>query len=147
MQQELIFPDARKGYSCPCCNSFIKTYARRFNVNMSLALLLMYRKKEKGFIKVEDVLLSEGYKRCGDFTYLRHYSLIEKMEGKRDDNSNRNGFYKITPKGELFAENKMTVQDTFLTFQNKLKGFEGNEISIKQALSIKFNYDELMGNI
>ncbi len=85
-----------------------------------------------------------GYKRSGDASYLVHYGLIERMDKKREDGSPRNGMYKITGRGIMFVENKSTVKRTFIIYNNRHEGFEGDEINIKDALGKKFDYRELM---
>lgn len=136
--------DVQKGYICQHCGSFVKMYRRSFNGNMALALLLLYRFNIRGWVKVEDFLIKNGQKRCGDFSYLVHYGLLEKKIGEREDGSKRNGYYRLTGRGLLFCENKLSVQKNFLILHGKLHGFEGKEINIHEALGVKFNYDELM---
>ena len=111
---------------------------------MCLTLLLLHKFNINGFIKVEDFLIRNGHKRCGDFSYLTHYKFLEKQISKRMDGSKRNGYYRITSLGILFAEGKTTAPSKFLILNNKFQGFEGEEVNIKQALGKKFNYDELM---
>jgi hypothetical protein len=137
-------PDADKGYKCSCCGQYVKRYFRKFNSNMALALIILYRNKDKGFIHLENTMKELGYKRCGDASYLRHYRLIEKKEGNRDDGSPRNGMYKITGIGIMFVEGKSKVQGTFIISNNKHEGFEGDKITIQDALGKKFDYTELM---
>lgn len=137
--------DIDKGYVCQCCNLFVKRYTRSFNANMAIALICMYRYSKGEFVKVEDLLLNRGHKRCGDFSYLRYFGLIQKKEGSREDGSSRNGFYKITTDGILFVEGKLKVKKNFLIFKNKCDGFKGEEISIREALGKAFDYNELMG--
>lgn len=143
-QTALTFPDRNKGYICPCCNQFVKTYTRSFNSNMAVALLFLYRKRDKGFIHLENSMKEDGYKRCGDSSYLRHYGLIEPLLNQRVDGSSRNGYYKITGRGILFAENKDTAPKTFSIFNNTIQGFSSEVINIIQALGNKFKYSELM---
>lgn len=145
-QSTLEFPDADKGYCCKSCGSFIKAYHRSFNSNMAVALLTLFRSGITDYVHLENLLLEKGLKRCGDFSYLVHYRLIEKLKEKRQDNSTRNGMYKITSAGIMFCEDKITVKSKFIIQKNKLLGFEGKEINIKTALGTKFNYDSLMGN-
>jgi len=141
-----LFPlNKEKGYKCECCDQWVQVYRRTFNANMGIALLALYNHEDKGFVHVEKLLQSKGYGRCGDFSYLRHYGLIEAYVGERKDGSKRNGHYRITGRGIMFAENKLEVNKNFLIFNNKLKGFEGELININQALGNKFNYAELMG--
>ena len=136
--------DKRVGYTCNCCGQFVKVYCRTFNSNMAVALFYLYKRRSDDFIHVENEMSKSGYKRCGDFSYLRHYSLIEPLLEKRDDSSNRNGMYRITGRGILFIEQNLFVQKNFLTFNNKLEGFEGKEIGIIQALGIKYDYKKMM---
>lgn len=143
-QSTLDFPNADKGYNCPCCGQLCKRYYRKFNANMALALIVLYRNMDKGFIHLENLLADKGFKRCGDASYLRHYKLIEAMDKPREDGSKRNGHYKITGLGIMFVEGKSTVQNTYIIYNNKHEGFEGPEISIVDALGKKFDYRELM---
>lgn len=141
-----LFPlDKDKGYTCECCGMFVKIYKRTFNANMAIALIALYNHENKGYVHLEKLLQSKGHARCGDASYLRHYGLIEPFLGDRKDGSKRNGHYKITGSGLLFCEMKLTVNKNFLIFNNKLKGFEGEQIDINQALGVKFNYNDLMG--
>lgn len=138
--------DINAGYRCECCGSFVKAYKRSFNGNMAVALLLLYKFNMRGFVKVEDFLLKNGQKRCGDFSYLTHFGLLEKKVADRKDGSPRNGYYRITPAGIDFAANRTTVAAKFIMAQGKCTGFEGEQINIIQALGKKFDYNQLMGN-
>lgn len=145
-QVQLLFPlDCKKGYQCECCKQRVQTYSRKFNANMAYALIFMYNNRDSGFIKVEEEMRKSGKMRSGDFTYLRWYWLIEPMQEKREDGSSRNGYYRITTRGIMFVEGQLKVNERFLMFNNACQGFEGNEITIEQALGKKFNFNELMG--
>ena len=143
-QSNFSFPDASKGYFCSCCGSYVKLYKRSFNSNMALCLIALYRHTKGEFVKVEKFLSDNGYQRCGDFSYLRHYGFIEAKKEKREDSSPKNGFYRITGIGRLFVEGKEKAKEKFLIQNNKLLGFEGKDLNIYEALGNKFNYDELM---
>ena len=143
VQMALFTENKRTGYTCSCCGQFVKLYSRHFNSGMAIALLTLYKHRDKGFVHLEDLMAANGFKRCGDASYLRHYMLIEPYVAKRNDGSNRNGHYRITGLGIMFAENKIKVQERFLTFNNKCEGFEGKEISIIEALGEKYNYQEM----
>lgn len=136
-----------KGYYCRDCGSFVKRYTRTFNSNMALALICLYKNKGSGFVHLEKLLAINGYQRCGDASYLRHYGLIEAMDKEREDGSKRNGFYQITDKGIAFVKGGVYVQQNFLIFHNRCEGFRGAHITIREALGKKFNYNELMVNI
>lgn len=136
--------DKREGYTCSCCGQFVKLYARSINSNMGIALICLYKNRDKGFVHLENLMSEQGYKRCGDASYLRHYQLIESLNEERKDGSKRNGMYKITGRGIMFCEKKLTVQKKFLIFNNKLEGFEGEEVNIEDVLGEKFDYSKLM---
>lgn len=144
-QAQNLFPlNPDEGYTCECCGMFIKRYFRSFNSNMALALIALYKKRDTGYVHVENTMAEMGYKRCGDASYLQHYKLITPLKENREDGSNRNGYYKITEGGILFAENKSTVAEKFIMFKGKFEGVEGKQITIKQALKNKFNYNKLI---
>lgn len=95
---------------CPCCGHQSIVYRRSINSNMCVALICLLKSGNTGFVHMEELLRSSGYKRCGDFSYLVHYRFIEKLKEKREDGSSRNGMYKITSSGIMFAENKTTAK-------------------------------------
>lgn len=111
---------------------------------MCVALICLYNSGIQDYVHLENLLLERGYKRCGDFSYLSHFRFIERLKEKRLDGSSRNGMYRITSSGIMFAEGKITAKSKFIMRQNKLQGFEGEDIYIQQALGKKFNYDELI---
>ena len=146
-QMLTLFPqDKRKGYKCSCCDQLVKLYSRHFNSNMGISLIYLYKNRQKGFIHLENSMVADGYKRCGDASYMLLYYLIESMPENRKDGSKRNGHYKISNRGILFVEGKMKVQERFLICNNKFEGYEGEEITIEQALGNKFDFNALMGN-
>ena len=146
-QMLTLFPqDKRKGFKCSCCGQLVKLYSRHFNCNMALALIYLYKNRDKTFIHLENSMIADGFKRCGDASYLLHYYLIENMPEKRKDQSPRNGHYKISGRGILFVEGVMKVHERFLICNNKFEGYEGDEITIRQALGKKFDFEELMNS-
>jgi len=136
--------DIDRGYVCPCCNLYVRRYKRALNCNMGLAMLVLYKSGIRYFVHLEDLMRQYGYKRCGDASYLIHWKFLERLKEKREDGSSRNGKYKITSLGILFVEGKITAKEKALIFNNQFQGFEGKEITIKEALGNKFNYEILM---
>jgi hypothetical protein len=147
MQLGLYDKNIDKGFICPCCGSFCKTYHRKLNSSMTQVLILIYKSCKLDYFHVENMLksLNKGDLRA-DFHKLRHWGLIKKKVENREDGSARNGFYRITPAGIMFVEGKITVRETILIFNNEFKGFEGENINIYQALGNKFDYNKLMNN-
>lgn len=114
---------------------------------MALALILLLKQNTSEFVHMENLILSKGHKRCGDFSYLTWYNHIEKMNGDRPDGSAKNGHYRIKPAGIAFAEGRATVSKKFIMVGGDFKGFEGKQIDIYEALGTKFSYNELMGEL
>jgi len=144
-KQASIFDSLKsKGYVCECCGQYVKEYTRSFNCNMALLLIRLHKHQQTGFVHIEKFLTDNGYSRCGDFSYLTHYRLLEKLEGDRPDGSNRNGYYRLTGSALMFIEGKLTVSAKFKMFNGKFMGFEGEQIDIKTVLGKRFSYQELM---
>lgn len=136
--------NADKGFICPCCGSFVKRYKRKLNSNMALVLIHLYRAGIKDFIHVEQFMSYKNLPRSGDFHKLVHWGLLDKKIAKRDDGSNRNGYYKLNDRSIEFVLGRYKCQEKAIIYNGKLEGFEGELITIKDALGDKFNYNELM---
>lgn len=74
MNQEIPFPNREAGYVCKCCGSFCKLYRRKLNSNMALVLCTLLKNKVNGFVHLENFMSENGYKRCGDASYLGNYT-------------------------------------------------------------------------
>lgn len=135
----------KAGYVCQCCGQFVKMYSRPFLSSMALVLIAIYKSGKTDFFHVERFLknLNRGDLR-GDFHKARFWGLLEKKIELRADNSPRNGFYKITGRGILFVEGKLSIPERILIFDNKFMGYEGKEVTILDVLGKKFDYSELM---
>lgn len=81
----------------------------------------------------------------GDFAKLLAWDLIQQM-GNSDKTKSSSGYWAITEKGKLFVQDRITRPKFVYSYNAKFLGFDGPEISIKEALTEQFNYDELMSN-
>ena len=136
--------NADDGYPCPCCHRLIKRYRRCLNSNMALTLIHLYKSGIRDWVHVEKFLFKNKLPRSGDFHKLVLWGLLDKMEGEREDGSPRNGYYKLNGKAIMFVEGKMSVPKTAKILNGTFEGFEGEQITIKDALGNKFNYQDLM---
>lgn len=138
--------DIDAGYICPCCQQYCKRYRRALNSSMAAVIVLIHKSNKTDYFHVENWLKEIGKPQLrADFHKLTFWGLLEKKVGKRDDGSNRNGFYKITGRGIAFASGTFKVQEKAVILNNKFQFFEGEEIDVLKALRNKFSYDELMG--
>jgi hypothetical protein len=140
------------GVQCPCCDQYVKVYKRPINSSMAYALIIMDRYYNDHpvdeWLHVEDYLKRfSGIPAAirGDFHKLRYWGLIEAKQDTRDDGSKRNGFYRITEKGRQFVRDRETVPSHVLICNKEVLGFGERVITIKDALGVKFDYNELMG--
>ena len=140
------------GVRCPTCTRFAKIYTRTITASMARALMLLYKHdvmKPGEFVRVDKYLMSQGvHSGAAMPALLRHWSLVEKKKGKRKDSSSATGEYRITERGKLFVEDKITVHKFVRLYDDQSLFVEDTEkISIKQALKKQFNYDELMKEV
>ncbi len=134
------------GYCCPHCHRLVKRYRRSINSNMAYVLLLLYKSGLRDWVKVEQWLIENGHQRCGDFHKLVLFGLLDKMVEERTDGSPRNGYYRLNGKSLLFVEGKLTVKEKAVILNGTFEGFEGKDITIQDALGVKFDYNSLMQN-
>jgi hypothetical protein len=136
-----------EGTPCPCCRQLVKQYKRKLNSAMAYGLILVSRAKaDDGWVHIERYFKSLNIPSSirGDMSKLKFWGLLEAKEGEREDGSTRLGFYRITDKGRQFVNGQISVQERVKLFNQKFYGFDGDEITIKQALGSKFDYNELM---
>ena len=67
------------------------------------------------------------------------------MDGEREDGSPRNGYYRLNGKSLMFCEGKLSVPKIAKILNGTFEGFDGEQVTIKDCLPEKFNYNELMG--
>lgn len=137
-----------KGIECPCCTQYVKLYRRSISGGSAYTLIRLYR--ETGVLKdfhLEDIMraLEIPHATRSDFSKLRFWGLIKPLTGKREDGSSRNGHWIVTNEGRDFIQGSAMVRKYAMVFNNKQYGYQGKELGIRETLTSKFNYDELMG--
>jgi hypothetical protein len=140
------------GVECPCCGQLAKIYKRKLHGMMAFVLLLIYRHKGDEWIHVPSLINAKKKSPTvwagngGDWSKLLHWGLIEALVAERSDGSTRVGYYKITDKGRLFAQNKIRVPHCVWLYNGqRLDRKDTKTVSIVEALGDKFDYTELMG--
>ncbi len=148
---------------CPTCRRSNRVYHRSLHHSMAAVLILIANNRDDAPFHVSQFLVDcarselkvsfDGKQEekvttgmFGDWPKLRHWGLLAKYEGARDDGSPRNGHYNITPKGRLFVEQRCLVPHAIWTYNDQFLGLvDSLQVSIPQALKKKFDYSELMG--
>jgi hypothetical protein len=136
----------KDGCTCPACGQFVKAYKRSITSAMAVGLILLY-KYSADFVHIENFFKSKNDLPSsirGDISKLCHWGLLEKKPGNREDGSTRNGYYRVTHKGELFVSGHIHVEKYAVLYNQRLLEVEGDYITIKDALGNKFNYEKLM---
>jgi len=132
------------GVRCPCCNQFAKIYKRPINAGIASAMIRMYRVGKTNWIHKPTVLKGVGAA-ARDESIARYWGLIEEeIEVKRDDGG-RAGWWRITPKGEQWILGQILVPKYAYIYDARLLEVDGPPTSIRTALGLKFDYEELMG--
>jgi hypothetical protein len=137
--EEWVMAEALDGVECPCCGQLAKVYRRKLYCSMAYALLLIYRTQKQDFLHVPNLLNGHGsVARGGDFAKLTYWDLLEPHEKKP-------GYYRLTEKGRQFAECRIAVPVAVHVYDGDRIGWDTTEmVTVADALSKKFNYEELM---
>lgn len=147
MEQDLFSEAKRAGYKCSCCGQYVKLYSRRLSGSMCAVLLLIYRVNPNGWVHVENLLKEKRKENWrADFHKLTWWGFIEKKTGEHENESPRNGYYKITGRGIAFCMGDYKAKERVLICNNECYGFEGNDTTIREALGVRFDYNDLMAS-
>ena len=138
-----------QGVICPCCDQFVKRYARPFTRSMAYVLLILaryYRKHStKEWLHVPSFIAEQtasNPRRAaavrGDWAKMVHWGLIEKKTSGR-------GLYRLTDRGRQFAQRTLKIPSHVFIFNKEKLPFPAPRlISINDALRHAFNYAEIM---
>lgn len=144
-----------EGLHCPTCNRHAQIYKRKLNRTMALALVLLSRAPGGEYIHVPRFLaglpLPQALKASiaggGDYAKLRYWGLIEQeppAEGEERKQEGR-GRFRITAKGRKFVRGEIEVYKYVRVYDDQpLKCDDVETFGIREALTSKFDYDELM---
>lgn len=135
-----------KGARCPVCTQFSKMYKRPLYGTIAQDLIRLYRACEfdSNFYHIGE-FSSRKASGGGDFAKLVYWGLVEEKEKDEDDTTTRtSGYWRITGKGELFVQGEITVPSHVKIYDGRCLGLTGEQVSIKDVLGDKFDYEELM---
>lgn len=113
------------GVMCPACDGFAQVW-RRYITSTTAKVLMRIDKWHENNKDKEWIHLSETKSKAdmsppgGDYGKLRFWGFLEKKIEDREDGSDRNGRWKITEIGRLFARNKIMARKYLYVYQNKL---------------------------
>lgn len=132
------------GADCPVCNQRVQMYKRKLNSGMAHALFQIHNHAGMQWTRVQDM---PDAPKGGDYAKLRFWGLLE-SSGDRAGDGNSAGLWRVTTKGRNFLYGKTKVPAYIGTYNNQsfpLPDRDIPEITIREALGKRFNYDELLG--
>lgn len=132
------------GITCPCCGQFAKEYPRKVNSSMARDLICLYRVAGLEFAYLPSVRRKTGSRDNREESKLRYWSLAEELRDVKRPDGGRAGFWRVTEHGEAWILGLATITKYAIVYDNECLGFEGDQVTIRDSLADRFDYDELM---
>jgi len=148
------------GVRCPCCGQFARRYRRKLNVGIARWLIALVRlhAADLEWVHIAWIAAVVGGEApasalrrrigaspigSGDYAKARYWGLIEDRPSDSDAKKD-SGFWCITDKGRDFVKGTIRLPERVVIYNNECEGFDGDDISIYDALGNRFNYADLM---
>ena len=129
---------------CPCCGRYAQVYRRQISSATARQFIKLYRMTGASRVWVRSSeLLFEGSCGVGDFSKGKYWDLVEEKPHEPDATRN-SAYWRFTQRGLLFVQGQACIQKYALVFDDQVIKFEGDMVGIKECLTEKFNYAELM---
>lgn len=155
---------ARDGLRCPCCEQWVKVYRNPFRWSAALVIAELMRVQRKdlclgAYFHLPTLLEQTDWSRYGlkpravaalrggggsVVSPLLDWALIEKQPGERGDGDWRSGYYRLMPAGIDFADAARKIPKYVYVYDGRTLGFDGPDISIRDAARLRFDYDAVM---
>lgn len=131
------------GLHCPCCGKWAKRYRRLLNSTMARGLVWVYRQGPSGtWVDVQTG--PHWLLRSKQLPTTQLWDLVEKMPN--DDPARKSsGRYRLTRRGRSFVERRLRVPKHVYEFNGEVVAYGDEYVTIREALTDKFVYEELMG--
>lgn len=170
--RKILERHAREGIDCPLCDTLYKTYKRSLNASIaaSLVWLRAYSRKLTGsdtefpFVEPQrvgprHVVASREYPKARWWGMIEQRAqdkqLAEALESSAvssGESAQIAGFWRLTQRGADFVDGRLMVDSHALVLKNnamiltpEIRAEEGiTQISVREALGKKFNFEELM---
>lgn len=142
------------GAICAACERVVKVYKRKITSSMAHVLILLAKhyKTNSDWIHVPSFINAAGLPPevsaavRGDWAKLTLWGLLIEKPMTREDGSNRAGYYKVTPEGISFSENKVFMPRHVFIYNRQNVGFSKEHVRIVDVLGDRFNYNELISS-
>lgn len=101
--------------------------------------------RQRRFVNSSDIV-PIGQNGSGDLTKAAYWGLIEKYV-PAPDGQKSSGLWGLTEFGCDFVEGNVKIKEIANVFDDKVLGFAGKEMSIKECLGAKFDYYQLLNGV
>jgi hypothetical protein len=126
------------GADCPLCGQRAQMYRRKINSGMARSLIHIYRIAGTGWVHVSAIGA-----RSREEGKLAYWGLLEEQRAT-GVHGGRAGYWRITQKGLSFLRSGLKVPKYALVYNGRVYGFNGEAVTIQDALGTKFDYNDLM---
>lgn len=136
-----------EGLRCPCCDQFAKLYERKLIATASRPIIALYREAGMDYAHLPTIMryrLPDISHQGGYANMSAHWGLIEE-DGRSREDGGRAGWWRVTEKGRDWIFERSRVPAYALIYDNLCLGFKGPDISIRESLGERFDYEEAMG--
>lgn len=133
---------------CPCCMRKARIWRLYVHGTLASMLVRLYRKSKELHGRPDEWVHIEAFKpatRTGnDFSIVKHWKLAEPKAADEDEDKNSSGMWRLTCDGVLWVTKHSTIIKYANIFDNECQSYEGNAVTIVDALGKKFSYEEII---
>jgi hypothetical protein len=130
---------------CPCCGRYAQVYQRRLHTSIALQLIELYKLGGTYDYIHASKLIPKGVSGAGDLSKAKYWGLIS--EKQPDGNQKSSGFWMLTDLGVQYVTDRAKVPYIAHVYNDTVLGFSSRLSGIREALSEKFDYQQLMEGI
>lgn len=129
------------GVDCPVCGRWTQVYTWSLRDSWINVMREAARDPQEWF-----TLADYAKKKVQNSALLRHWGLIERADGRREDGLRSSGKYRITDLGMRFLRGTASVPRQLRTFDGGFLHYvdEKDQVFVHEVLGYRFNFDAFM---
>jgi hypothetical protein len=149
--RQIFFSELASGTTCLCCDRKAAIRPRQPYKGQMIALLkaaeFFRNNPTEKWLHFKNYML-QFKKDAARVQELRHWGLIERKPGEKEDGNPRNGMYRVTDEGMAFVEGRRSVPRYAYIYNDAPVGFSDGKyaptefVDVYRALGKNFNYKE-----
>ena len=134
---------AGEHFPCPTCTRHAQLYRRLFHASMAAQLIRLYSLGGAHEYVHASRLILKGVSGAGDFSKAKYWGLIHSGINT-DPHTKTSGQWMLSRDGVAFVLGNLRIPREVMIFDDKIYGVSEREITIREALGKRYNYNELM---